>query len=444
MSAEQSPSPASLIVGRLLIDPAAAPELGWVLVRDGEIAEIGFGDPPADAAPPALGGRDRLISPTFMDAHAHLPQFDSVGCDGLGLLEWLDRVVFPAESWWGRGAAMPGARAAVRRMLTQGTSAAAVYLTSHAQPASEVMNWLASGTRMKWIAGRIAMDRHAPDDLCAEDRARARLRPPPSIALPRPGIAGAGGPVSDDCCRVSVNPRFAIACSDELLAEAGWYVRDHPGTWVQTHLAETDAECALVRKLFPESASYAEVYDRHGLLGEQTLLAHGIHLSDDERRLIAARDSILVHCPAANLFLQSGFFDLDAAEAAGVRVALGSDIAAGPDVAMPRVARAMIETAKIRAMTGSGRPVRIPSPSEAWSRITRGNADLLGWPRTGRIEVGASADLLVLRPPPTWFDEHLIGRLIYGWSSSLIEARVLEGCVVDPTRPGERHRGPRG
>src|SRR5690606_26940371 len=117
------------------------------------------------------------------------------------------------------------------------------------------------------------------------------------------------------------------------------------------------------------------------LLGERTLLGHCIHLSDEEWALIARRRAIAVHCPAANIFLKAGFFDYDRARAHGARVALGTDIAAGSDVGMPRVARGFIETAKARAMTSPKGPgaVYIPTPAEAWRKITRENANLLGW-----------------------------------------------------------------
>lgn len=415
-----------LIQGRLLIDPFRSPEPGWIRVEGGRIAEVGFGDPPKGSGPPAAGGREALICPAFLDAHNHLPQFGSVGCDGMPLLEWLRTVIFPAEGWWGRGAALPAARTSVRRLAAAGTCGFAGYLTAHGEACREVLGYMA-GTPMRFIAGRVAMDRNAPDDLTADDRERAQARPLRPPVLPAVGK----GPRQV----VSANPRFAVSCSAELLAEIGWWVKEHPGTWVQTHLSESMDECRFIRELFPDDRDYTSVYDRFGLLTERTLLAHTIHLSEDEWKLIVARRSIVVHCPTANTFLEAGLFDLGAARRHGARVALGTDVAAGADVAMPRVARAMIEVAKMRRMTARSKAERdavvVPTPGEAWSMITRGNADLLGWDDAGRIEEGAAADVLVLRVPEGWMDGHLVGRIIYGWENDLIESRVFDGRVID-------------
>lgn len=423
----QHDKPVRVVAGRLMLDPGSLPDEGWIVIDGGRIVEVRIGPLPNALMSDAIGGPDRLICPAFTDAHFHFPQIDSIGCDGLELLEWLDRVIFPAEGWWGRAGGATLTRTAARRLCRAGTAGVAGYFSSHGLASHESFALLMNATRLRFIVGRAAMDRNAPDDLVREDRERSKLTPPPSPRLACPE----GNPRH----RTSFTPRFAISCTDELLAEIGWHVKDEPQTYIQTHLAESLSECRAIAQLFPSDPHYTGVYDRFGLLHDRTILAHCIHLNENEWKLIAERGAIVAHCPAANIFLLSGLFDLDAARRFGVRLALGSDVAAGSDVDMPRVARGMIETAKVRRLTARNpMDVSIPSPIEAWRMITGGNASLLGWHDAGRIEAGCMADLLVLRPPATWIDEHLIGRLIYNWSSRLIEARVFDGRFVDPDR----------
>ena len=395
-----------ILQGRLLANPVQAPQPGWLRVDEGRITEIGDGKPPE---PPAAGAPEAIICPGFVDAHMHLPQIGAAGCDGLDLLAWLEEVVFPAEQrWHDPDLALADVEQAYRRMLRAGTLGFAGFLTGH-HHGVEAAAGVAQEIQLRSIVGQTLMDRNGPEPLLV----KAGRRPA------RP--AGSGR------LALSVNPRFAVACSDAALAAAATLAEQ--GTFIQTHLAESRRECELVAELFPDDPHYAGVYDRHGLLTDRTLLAHCVHLGEDQWRLIAERRSIVVHCPTANMFLCSGMFDLDAARTHGVRLALGSDIAAGPDLAMPRVARAMIETAKARSMTRGGGRVHIPTPAEAWALITRGNAEALGFTDMGRLEPGAAADLLVLEPNLP-IDRHLIGRLVYTWRDDYVTARVVNGRMV--------------
>ncbi len=394
-----------ILQGRLLIDPRRMPCLGWVCIECGRIEQIGQGEPPEA---PQAGDAESLICPGFIDAHIHLPQIDAIGCDSLHLLDWLERVIYPAETRW---ADQPFAEAmalrAHRRMIRSGTLGYAGYLTSHRHSTVAVLK-AGHAIPVRAIVGQVLMDRRAPAELLGHELAR--------LARSKRGRSA-----------LSVNPRFAVCCSDELLSRA--YRRVADDAFIQTHLAESKQECEIVAELFPDDPHYTGVYDRHGLLGERTLLAHCLHLCDDEWQLIEQRKSVVVHCPTANTFLRSGLFELDNARRHGVRLALGSDVAAGPDFAMPRVARAMIETAKARAMTVQS-DAFVPEPAEVWHMITRGNADALGWPDAGRLEVGAAADLLVLKAPFE-IDEHLIGRLIHTWCDEYITHRVLDGELLE-------------
>jgi len=430
--------PLVFIIGRLLIDPHHRPELGWLRLADGRIAEMGDGPPPRDAVP-LVGGVDRFVAPGFIDAHMHLPQIRAIGCDGLALLDWLEQVIFPAELRWAESRQVSAdLDLALRQLRRSGTLGAAAYSSPHTEAIAIVARRArASGIRL--IAGQALMDRAAPEELIRESMwdwgREGGQEAAPTTML------GSSGPATADfgCFEPSVNPRFALSCSDQCLAAASTLAA-LSGCAVQTHLAESAIEVEAVRRLFPHDPSYTAVYDRHGLLGERTLLAHGVHLSAAEWSLIAARRSVVVHCPTANTFLRSGLFDLGAARAHGVRLALGSDLAAGCDLAMPRVARAMIEVAKLRQATLDPGAF-VPTPAEAWRMITQGNAEALGWSDSGILRVGARADLLLLRPDEGVpdgrdgsFDEHLIGRLIYGWRDEWIE-RSFSACDGNQAEP---------
>ncbi len=410
---------AVLLRGRILTSTADIPQIGWIYIVEDRIAGLGTGDPPAryaNADETVAGDERTLIAPGFIDAHNHLPQFNSIGCDGLELLDWLNEIIFPAESeWQDSDLAIDDTRRSLQRMLKSGTTAFAGNLTSHST-GIPAFSHLQDSHPIRAIIGRVLMDRNAPANLCTPGPWEINEYLPTCKPLQAHGS------------RLSINPRFAIACSSEALQFAGKQASRESNVWVQTHLAESIAECDQVHSLFPDAPHYAGVYDEFGLLHERTLLAHCNHLSLDEWKLIASRKAIVVHCPVANIFLESGSFDLKQAQSHGVRVALGSDVAAGVEVAMPRVARSMIETAKWRRRTIDP-DAPIPTPAQAWSMITKGNAAMLGWPDAGVLSKGARADILIMQPDITRWDEHTFGRLMYGWEDEWIQHVLLAGRV---------------
>jgi len=405
---------AMLILGHLLLDPDRPPSRGWLVLRDGRIVDMGHDEAGNGTPPDAIGvdGKvcgdpDTLVVPGFIDAHMHLPQIDSIGVDGLDLLPWLERVIFPAEAaWCDPLVALRQTASAMRRLRAVGTVGVGAFASPIAGAMTsvvEAVSTAAGDARVRMAVGQALMDRGGPDALTREP-----IWQPPVGSSPTPDI------------EISVNPRFAVSCSDALLEAAGNFARTLSDPLIHTHLAESPEECATVAALFPDDDSYTSVYDRHRLLGPRTLLAHAIHLGPAEWRTIAERNAVVVHCPQANTFLRSGLFDLRAAREHGVRLALGSDIAAGCDLAMPRVGRAMIEVAKLRSMTIDP-TAPIPTPAEVWRMITEGNANALGWHDSGRIAIGARADLLLLRVPWPLDDDArngtLIGRLLHAWES---------------------------
>lgn len=190
--------------------------------------------------------------------------------------------------------------------------------------------------------------------------------------------------------RYAVSPRFAPTSSGEFLAGAGRIAREH-GCFVHTHLSENPDEVEWVRSLYPEAASYADVYERAGLLGPKTLLAHVIHCTDAELDLLAARRCVAVHCPSSNEALGSGRMPLPRLREKGVRVAMGSDVGAGPCLSMLDVMRVFREVQAGHADT---------RPGEALRMATLEGARALGLEgRLGSLEPGREATFVALRLP---------------------------------------------
>jgi guanine deaminase len=187
----------------------------------------------------------------------------------------------------------------------------------------------------------------------------------------------------------AVTPRFAITSTDEQLAELGALLAEFPTVLMQTHLAENHNEIATVKRLFPNDPSYTAVYARFGLLGPRSLMGHCIHLGKAEIALLRDTQSVAVFCPTSNLFIGSGLFDYDGLAAAGVRIALATDVGGGTSYSMLRTAA---EAYKVMQLRGQNLPALA-----AFDLMTRGNAAALSLNNEiGTITPGAFADLVVL------------------------------------------------
>ncbi|QDT11724.1 amidohydrolase family protein [Stieleria marina] len=386
---------------------------GFVRIEGQQITEVVEGEIPSSLD---FGGPNALIAPGFIDTHLHLPQFDMIGAHGMPLLQWLSDVTFPAEQKWSN---VDFARSMTRQALQQcanvGTTGICAYATVH-HPSTLAALDEATMFGMRGVIGQVLMNRNAPENLCREskqliDEAAATIQ-----AYPPHGRMAA-----------AITPRFAVSCSSDLLSAAGT-LASQTRAMIQTHIAETKAECELVNDLF-DGVDYVNVYQQSYLLTERTVLGHGIHLSPQDRINLRDSGSVVAHCPTANSFLRSGAMDRRSLVDDGVRIALGSDIGAGYERSMVRVGRAMIETASSRGNV-------FPSAAQAWHQITAGNADAMGWSDSGRLAVGRPADLVVIAPDIPWTsgDVDPLAMLMFAWDDRWIKQTFLHGRKATETQ----------
>ena len=371
----------------------------------------------------------RLLMPGFIDTHVHSPQVDVIASWGTELLDWLNTYTFPAEASHADPAfARAAAALFVDALLAHGSTAAVVFPTVHVA-STDALFEAAQARGMRLIAGKVLMDRHAPETL-RDDVAQARIDCNALIER----WHGRGR------LAYAVTPRFAATSSDAQLAMAGQLLADHPGLYLQTHVAENRAEVAWIAELFPAARSYLDVYARHGLLTERAVLAHGIWLDDADRQALHDGGAQIAFCPSSNLFLGSGLFGWAQAAAAGVAVSLGSDVGGGTSLSMLRT---MADGYKVQAMAGQ----RLT----AWALLhaaTRGAAMALRLgDEIGTLSPGAMADLClwdVAVGPVALRRDSLARELherLFAWVT-LGDERNLAECWVAGVRRYRRDAGP--
>lgn len=362
-------------------------ESDGLLVVDGDGRIASCGAFPADARLESVVDlRPALVVPGFVDAHVHFPQTRVIGSASGPLLEWLEHTVFPEEA---RFTDVAYARAVGRELTSHllrfGTTTAAVY-SSSSPLATAVCFEAIEAAGLRAVVGLTLMDQSCPE----------ALRVTREVALPAARELVAAWHGKDrDRLRFAVTPRFAIACSKELLEGAATLAADLDLV-VQTHVSENPREGEETLRLHPWGSDYLDVYDRVGLVGPRTILAHAIHLSGSERARIAERGAHVAHCPDSNFFLGSGCMRLGEALRAGVSVGLGSDVAAGRSFDLRRaIASAYDASLVVGDRVG---------PEELFLRATLGGARALGWSdAVGSLEAGKDADFVVL-DAPSWVE----------------------------------------
>lgn len=322
--------------------------------------------------------QNHLIIPGFIDTHIHYPQTQMVAAYGEQLLEWLDNYTFPTEhAFSDYDHAAKVSALFLDELLRNGTTTALVFGTVH-KASVDAFFTEAQKRHLRMIAGKVLMDRNAPDALCD---------------TPETGYTDSKALIERwhkvDRLQYAVTPRFAPTSSPEQLHKAAQLLEEYPDVYLHTHLSENKDEIDWVQSLFPDSQHYLDVYDNAGLLRKRSVFAHGVHLCDDECKKIAHNNAAIAHCPTSNLFLGSGLFNVKQAQSHNINVGLGTDIGAGTSFSMFKT---MDEAYKIQQL----RREKL-DPFTALYMATLGGARALDIDdKVGSFAAGNEADFIVL------------------------------------------------
>jgi len=319
-----------------------------------------------------------LLLPGFIDTHVHYPQAPIIGAQGEQLLNWLENYTFPAEMRFADyDYAFSVAEFFLDQLLRNGTTTALVFATVH-KTSVDAFFEAAQARQLRMVAGKVLMDCHAP----------AALLDGPNL-----GILDTETLIErwhgHQRLSYAVTPRFAATSTREQLQAAGDLLASDPSLLLHTHLSENEAEVKWIKELFPESRNYLDVYQRYGLVGDQSVFAHSIHLSDAEWRCLGERQAAVSHCPSSNLFLGSGLFNLSRCEEHGVAVGVGTDVGAGTSLSLLQTLNDAYKVQQLQQ--------RALSPLKAFYLATLGGARALSLDHCiGNFESGKEADFCVL------------------------------------------------
>ncbi|ANB16024.1 guanine deaminase [Sugiyamaella lignohabitans] len=206
-----------------------------------------------------------------------------------------------------------------------------------------------------------------------------------------------------------LTPRFAPSCTHQSMKWMGDLMKKHNNIPCQTHISENENEIKWVQELFPDSKSYADVYDQAGLLTERTILAHAIHLSEDEKDLISARRSGISHCPISNSSIGSGLAPVRSLLNKNIKMSLGTDVSGGYSPSILEVCRQALTVSRLVGYTTKNDKDKL-SVSEVLFLATLGGAQVCNLEhKVGNFQVGKKwdaqrVDLSVENTPIDLFD----------------------------------------
>lgn len=345
------------------------------------------------------------------------------------MLDWLTTYTFPLESSFGNVKSpmyqncveppdpLQRAKTVYNRVVSQtlahGTTLASYYATIHVEATNALADiCLKKGQRA--LVGRVCMDdpRQCPDYYCDSGTEDSICKTEACVEYCRK-IDPQGILVQP-----IITPRFAPSCQKHTLEELG-KLSQREGVKIQTHVSENLNEIKLVKEMFPDHGTYAEVYDACGLLTDRTILAHAVHLDRQEIALIRQRKAKISHCPASNSALGSGFCPVRELLDEGIEVGLGTDVSGGFSVSVLEALRqACLVSRHVGHLKGGDSRYNI-SVAEGLYLATAGGAKVVGMEgRMGGFEVGMFWDAQEIQLAEVSRESEAAGNVdVFGWES---------------------------
>jgi len=401
--------------GTLLpMSDAARQTGGDILVSGARIAQIGTDlQVPPDTEVVDCSGC--YLMPGLVQTHVHLVQTMFRGlAEDLGLLDWLRRFIWPLEAAHDEASVRACVRLGLGELLTTGTTTILdMGTTRWGDVVAEEL--VRSGIRARFGQAMMDTGDRVPANLVETTRDSLDA----SAGLVKRWTRAGAGRIA-----YAYAPRFALSCTRELLEAVGMLAKMSE-LLVHTHSNESAEERAAVQGATGMSpiGYLAQV----GIATPRTVIAHGVHVDDEELATLRASGSAVTHCPSSNLKLGSGVADVVRLRQAGVTVGIGADGAACNNE-LDGFEEVRLATLLARTLRGQG----ALTAGDALVMATREGARALHLEEEiGTLEVGRRADIVVID------SDRLAGpggtpvaRIVFGGGSRGVRDVLVDGTFI--------------
>ncbi len=366
------------------------------------------------------------LIPGFVQTHIHLCQTLFRGlADDLELLDWLQKRIFPFENAHTKNSLRVSVQLGLHDLLSGGTTTILDMGTlRHQEVIFEELNW--SGVRA--FAGNCMIDQNELfPSFCETTDWNLKI----AHDLAKAYHNSNGGKI-----KFGFAPRFVLSCTEKLLKETKEMMKEFHGSIFHTHSSENQKEVKTVRKL--KGKENIEYLDSIKVLDSGTVLAHCIHVNDNEIKSLKKNFARVVHCPSSNLKLGSGIANIPRYLKEGISVSLGADGA--PCNNSLSVFNEMRHAALIQ------KPIHGTTVMDALTvfrlATIEGAKALRIENEVGSIEVGKKADLVLLdlekvdQPIQCTNGKNLFGNeqiystIVYSASKENVKAVMIDGKLV--------------
>ena len=372
-----------------------------VLIKNHRFSSL---NAPADApAQKVIEADGMALLPPFYNTHTHAAMSLLRGyADDMPLQKWLTGYIWPFEEKLTPADIREGSRLAVREMIKSGT----VFFSDMYFDIEETID-IVREYGMRAAIGVTFMESHNKSQQADK------------LDMLRHWVDPTRGRVT-----LTVAPHAIYTVGPDLLVRCAGTAREL-GLKLHIHLSETRKE--VDDCLHEHGTTPVRYLDKLGVLGDNVIVAHAVHVDEEEAAILAERGVTISHCPCSNEKLASGTFHYKMLRQAGCRITLGTD---GDSSNNNLDMREEMKFAALIAKGASGDPQTMPA-HEALDMATRNGAEAFGID-AGVIEEGKLADAILVRLDDERMQplHHLISNWVYAADSHIVDTVICDGRII--------------